>query len=493
MAWSVFARMGRFVLGLASSVIVVRALGAHEYGVLSLVRTLSMFAVMIAGGGMGKALLKFLPAMRVERNPVGARALVRTAVVVNLALWTVLAGGVYLGRGLIERAFPYEGLGMVLAAAVALGLFEVFFTLISRVLEANYATRRLSVAALLGHVVFIGALLVVLPRGLGVLGVVAAGAAGHAASCLLLVSLLKAVIPTSGNGGESDTQISGRRLARFSVPFVAIGVLNLIVWRQSETMFLGHYRTAAETGFFDLAYRIPQTMLEFVPGAVWPLVMAGISEVYARDAGKLRRAIDRYYRMLFVLCAPLCVLGIVLGGRAIPILFGESMAPAAIPTQVFFAIFTVSFLGTPLSMTLYVLEKTHVNLIVYLGLAVANVGLNLLLIPSYGVLGAVISVAVVTAASPIVYGAILGRYVGGIKIPFGFIGKCFLASGAAVLLVPVLRFVTGPIAFAVACVVGLLSIVLAFKIVRVLNVEDLETLGAVPIPMAKRLLRFIAS
>ena len=160
---------------------------------------------------------------------------------------------------------------------------------------------------------------------------------------------------------------------------------------------------------------------------------------------------------------------------------------------VFFAIFTVSFLGTPLSMTLYVLEKTHVNLIVYLGLAVANIGLNLLLIPSYGVLGAVISVAVVTAASPIVYGAILGRYVGGIRIPFGFIGKCFLASGAAVLLVPFLRFVTGPIAFAVACVVGVLSIVLAFKIVRVLNVEDLETLGAVPIPMAKRLLRFIAS
>jgi O-antigen/teichoic acid export membrane protein len=153
----------------------------------------------------------------------------------------------------------------------------------------------------------------------------------------------------------------------------------------------------------------------------------------------------------------------------------------------------VSFLGTPLSMTLYVLEKTHVNLIVYLGLAMANVGLNLLLIPSYGVLGAVISVAVVTAASPIVYGAIIGRYVVGIRIPFGFIGKCFLASGAVVVLIPFLRFVTGPAAFAIACAVGLLSIVLAFKSVRVLNVEDLETLSAVPIPMAKRLLRFIAS
>ena len=62
--------------------------------------------------------------------------------------------------------------------------------------------------------------------------------------------------------------------------------------------------------------------------------------------------------MLFALCAPLCVLGAALGGRAVPVLFGDAMAPAAVPTQIFFVIFTVSFLSTPLSMVLYVLERT---------------------------------------------------------------------------------------------------------------------------------------
>jgi O-antigen/teichoic acid export membrane protein len=492
MAWSVVARAGRFVLGLASSVIVVRSLGAEDYGVLSLVRTLLMFAAIIAGAGLGNALLKFLPALRVERSAAGTRALMRTSLATVSLVWVVLVGATYAARGALENLFPYEGLDVIVTAAVALSLFEVLFTLMSRVLEANYDTRRLSVAALTGHVVFIAALVVVLPEGWGVLGVVAAAAAGNAVSCLMVLTRWRASVPEV-EGKRTETGVSYGRLARFSAPFVAIGILNLVVWRQSETMFLAHYRTAAETGFFDLAYRFPQTMLEFVPGAVWPLVMAGFSEVFARNASDVRHAIDRYYRMLFLLCAPICVTGIVLGGRIVPILFGESMIPAAIPTQLFFAVFTLSFFGTPLSMTLYVLEKTHLNLIVYLCLAAANLGLDFALIPRFGVAGAVVPVAIVTAASPFVYRILVRRYVEAVRIPWGFIGKCFLASGSVVLLVPFLRWVTGLASLVVACGAAVLLTLAAFKWARVLSRGDLDSLGAIPIPGVERLLRFIAS
>lgn len=498
MVWSMVARIGRAVLGLASGVIVVRSLGADDYGVLSLVRTLLMFVAIVGVGGMGQAMLKFLPMLRVNRGIEGARKLVRTATAVNLMIWSVLVVAAYVGRGAIERVFPYDGLGIILTTAVALSLFEIFFTIISRILQANYDTRRLSFATIAGHLVYVAALVFILEKGWGVLGVVCAMAAGNVVACSMLLSRTCGAFSQSSEsapaeGGEAGTRIMGRRLARFSLPFAAIGILNWLVTRQSETMFLAHYRTAAETGFFDLAFRLPQMALEFVPAAVWPLVMAGFSEVYTRNADDLRVAIDRYYRMLFVLCTPICVVGIVLGGRVIPILFGDAMSPAAIPTQVFFVVFTISFFGTPLSMTLYVLEKTHVNLIVYLCLAVVNVGLDLLLIPKFGVAGAVVPVALVTAATPFIYRVIVGRYVDNVRIPAGFIGKCFLASGAVLVLVPLLRYVTGPIQLAIAFAVAGVLIVLAFKAVRVLGRKELEMLGAVPIPMANRLLKFIAS
>ncbi len=92
-------------------------------------------------------------------------------------------------------------------------------------------------------------------------------------------------------------------------------------------------------------------------------------------------------------------------------------------------------------MALYVIEKSYANLVVYLALAVVNVGLDLLLIPRFGILGAVIPVGLVIAASPVIYKRLLGRYVSGTRIPYAFIGKCFLASSPVLLLLPFTGFI----------------------------------------------------
>jgi O-antigen/teichoic acid export membrane protein len=373
-----------------------------------------------------------------------------------------------------------------------MSLFEMFFTLITQILNAKYDTKLLGFASLASHVVYIGLLLVALPLGWGVLGVVGAAAGGNLVACVILLGRVvggfNAVDPD-----DSGSRIESGRLVRFSLPFAFIGFLNFLVWRQSETMFLAHFRSASETGFFDLAYRVPQTVLEFVPGTVWPLVMAGISEVYSRNADNIRLAIDRYYRMLFLLCAPISIAGIVLSGKMVPILFGEAMSPAAVPTQLFFAIFTLSFFGTPLSMALYVIEKPHVNLIIYICLAVINVALDLALIPKYGVAGAIAPVGVVIFLSPLIYRAVLGRYVEGIRIPLRFIGKCFLASSVVLILIPFLGFVNGVFELVVAVLAAVGLVILAFKAVRVLGEEELSMLGAVPVPMANKLLKFLSS
>jgi O-antigen/teichoic acid export membrane protein len=491
MVWSVAARGGRFLLGMVSSVIVVRSLGDYDYGVLSLVRTLLMFVLIVAGCGLGQAVLKFLPAMRVRARPGEARRLVRRVVVIQVLAWLVLSSVVYLGREWIGSLFPYPGFATLIAAAVALALFEVFFTLLSQILNSNYDTRRLSIATLTSHAVYIAMLAVLMPAGAGVLGVLVAAASGFAVSCVIVLSRVGSAVPRESE--EDGDPVAVARVARYAAPFMLVGLLNLVVWRQSETLLLGYFRSAEETGYFDLAYRMAQLILEFVPGTVWPLVMAGTSELYARNSDSLRTAIDRYYRMLFILCAPICVTGMVLGGRMIPILFSEQMAPAALPTQLFFAVFTVSFFATPLSMALYVMEKTHINLIVYVCLAVVNVGLDLVLIPRYGVYGAMVPVAVVIAASPFVYRAIIGRHVEGVRIPLRFIGRCFLGSSPVVLLVPVLGYVDGVLMLAAAFAFAAIVLVLSFKLVGVLGEEERDLLSSIPLPMAGRLLKFMSS
>lgn len=491
MLWSVIARVGRFALGLASSVIIVRALGQHDYGVLSLVRVVLVFIGIAAGMGMGQSLLKFLPVLKVEGQGAGAAVVVHRVIVVQLLAWTALLAAAYLAAGRFESLFAFEGIGKVLWIAVGLELFELAFAVVTQILNARYDTKMLSVATIVGHGVFIGMLLVLLPAGHGVVGVFVATAVGNLAATLVVLKTAWSHVRT-GESRDEMPPIGWGRLLKFSFPFALIGVLNVIVWRQSETVFLAHFRGAVETGFFDLAYRLPQTVLEFVPLTVWPIVMAGVSESYARDPSRLNASIDRYYRVLFLLSAPISMIGVALGGRIIPILYGEAMAPAAFPAQLFFLIFPISFFATPLSMALYVIEKSHVNLLICAVLAVMNVGLDLILIPRFGVIGAVIPVAIVIAVSPLLYRRGLARYISGTRVPMGFIGKCFLASSPALVVLPFSGLIRGVPELCVALAVACVLILLAAKRIRLLGRDELDLLASVPLPGANRMLRLIS-
>lgn len=496
MAWTMASRAGRMLLGIVTSALVVRGLGEHDYGVLSLLRSILMFVVLLAGVGTGQAILKFLPELRVQRSARAARRLVRGVFITHALVWLAMLAGAWAWRPSVERVFHVDGVGFYVLVAVALALFEVVFTVATQVLNASYDAARLSVAALVSHIVYAVGLLIAFGNGCGVVGVLAAAAAGNAVACALVWGRVRAATSFEGDQtrevAEASATVTRDRVLRYSLPFAAIGVLNLVVWRQSETLLLAHFRTPEETGYFDVAYRLPQMVLEFVPGTVWPLVMAGMSEAFARDRASLRRGIATYYRMLFALCAPICVAGVIAGGRCVEVLYGAPMSPAAVPTQLFFAIFTVSFFSTPLSMALYVLERTHVNLLIYAFLAVLNVGLDLVLIPKYGVYGAVVPVAVAILLQPFLYYAAVRRVDPGIAIPLGFIGRCFAASAFAVVMVPVLAVWGGAVGLVVAAVAGTVALAFGYRGLGVLGPDEIRMLARLPIPGAARVAAWLS-
>jgi O-antigen/teichoic acid export membrane protein len=218
--------------------------------------------------------------------------------------------------------------------------------------------------------------------------------------------------------------------------------------------------------------------------------MAGMSEAFARDPSSIRSAVARYYRMLFVLCAPICALGAVLAPRAVAVMFGAQMMPAAVPMQLFFLILTVSFLSTPLSMLLYVLEKTHVNLVIYGILTVINLGLDLLLIPKYGVFGAVVPVAIAIAVQPLAYYLAARRQIADLRIPFAFIGRCFAASAAVLVALPVLRLLPGAPGLAAAAAAAAVAVALAYRQAGVLGGDEIDAVGAIPLPGSTKLAGF---
>jgi len=276
---------------------------------------------------------------------------------------------------------------------------------------ASYRTREMALATSLGTLVLAGGTVLLLRLGTRVPGVLIASAAGFAATTIALAILLRressnrVEIPrfapatetesAESPGGDFRTtpgtiEVDWRRFLGYALPWVPNFILLFVVWRQSETLLLGIFRSREEAGFFDLAYKLPMLVLEFVPSAIYPLVLAGFAETATLARGRMTAVIWTYYRLLFFIVTPLALLGVAMGDTLLARMYGEKHGAAGSYCQVFFLVFALGFLGTPLSMTVYILEKVWVNVLLNVGYGVVVLGLDLLLIPRYGLLGATI-------------------------------------------------------------------------------------------------------
>lgn len=488
-SWTMAARLVRFVTGFALSIVVVRGLGPDDFGRLALVRTTLTFITTLCYLGMGQAMLRFLPELRQRGDGPAIRRLLALTGGVQVAMWAIAVFAAFAGSSLGERLFHTPGLGGVLVFGTLLLLADLAVSGLQQIATAWYELRAVSIATAIAGVVLVVATWGALQQGWGVRGVLAASAACNAGIALVLAREVRAILRTlpAVASGASPNGVPLRRVLRYALPFTAISLLNLIVWRQSETLILGHYRSAAEVGWFDLAYGRPQQVLEFIPVTLWPLVMAAFADSFTRDAASLTRRITLYYRFLIALATPIAVGGAVLSLRAIPLIFGEQNAPAAAPTAVFFLLFAISFGSTPQSMALYVLERTPLVLAVYAVQAVVNVGFDLLLIPRYGVWGAVVPVGCVVITAPLVYAGVLRAVKQEVRVPWDFLRRMLLASAGWLVLLPVLPMITSIPRLAVAFVVGAAAVLAGVRLWRVVGPEEERVLAAVRVPMTPRL------
>ena len=486
-AWSFVAKMAAFAAGFVANMLIVRSLGAHGWGILSELKTVTGFVLVMAMLGLDTALLKFLPVLRVSGNVKSFLKTFRTLILLQVGVWVCLLVISRFGASFFKAFFREPGGRFDLYVQVAVGflMFEILMLLTTNIFQSWYETKRLGIVAIGGNAIYIMLLVCALRFNLGIVGILAASAVANIIMVLILVPQVNGLVrsvPDSGRGPAMGTVL------RFSLPFVVTGLLNQIVWRQSEVIFLGHFRGAEEAGFFSLAYRTPQLLLEFVPLTIWPIVMAGTSEIYAKDEKNLPRAINLYFKLLYMLVIPVAAMGFAFARPLVPILYHREMLPAALVTQLFFVVFSYSFLYTPMSMALYVIGKSWVNMLIFLLLACLNIGLDLAFIPRYGLWGAMVPVSFVLVLAVIIFHAVMRKVRPDVKTPALFIARCYAAAVPTALLSILSARWSSPAAFAIMIPAGLILLVLGFRWMRIIGEEEKELIRLLPIPAKERLL-----
>jgi O-antigen/teichoic acid export membrane protein len=202
---------------------------------------------------------------------------------------------------------------------------------------------------------------------------------------------------------------------RKSLPFAATFILTTIYFK-ADVPILQQFRSFQEVGWYQFAYK-PFEALLFIPTTMLNVVFPLLG-VYHRDSpDRFRLTLNRFYKALIALGWPITV-GTVLLAPGINALFDRSdrFAPAApalaiLGAGIFLMFITNAFIGA-----LNASDRQGLFTWAALASLVANVGLNLVLIPRFGYLGAAWATNLTELVLLIVGWTMVARTVGAVPI-----------------------------------------------------------------------------
>lgn len=179
-------------------------------------------------------------------------------------------------------------------------------------------------------------------------------------------------------------------------PFALSAMLGVFMLN-TDVVMLGWWRTAQEIGYYSIGQRVVG-ILYTLPA----LLMSGIFPALSRfikknEKEKERNLNEKSTKTIFLAAFPLIIGGVILSQPIIKLIFGSAYLPATTSFQILIASLLWIFPSTFLSNLILAHNQQRKTVIYFVGSALGNIILNIILIPLWGIKGAAISTFVTQA------------------------------------------------------------------------------------------------
>ncbi|HKX33144.1 MAG TPA: oligosaccharide flippase family protein [Blastocatellia bacterium] len=375
-------------------IIVARYLGPHNYGIYSLIMSLTGMVVAIFSLGQNSALHKLLPEYSVRDPRAGGAILANVLLFTSVALIVVCAVFFGVSEQVAVHVYRDRSLNGIFQVCAPMMLLLALFNLAGSAVAGMQDFKAYHQILLARNLALIAA---------AWLGVRLWGLPGAVGAQLLagLGGLICMVIRTRQLAAErfpaTESPIFSRRILKivfsFVLPTLLVTMLNIPVYWWANTMVA---RTAGfeQAGLFGAAYTIAQ-WITIVPISLYPVIMTYTSEAQsAATAEFFSGLVSGNLRLVWSLTLPIAVVCAILAPISLRLLYGPAYAGAG-PL-----VFVLSF--TAVLMVVIGLINTVIaasgrmwhGLGITLGWALILVLACLFMIPRWGAAGSSIAFAV---------------------------------------------------------------------------------------------------
>lgn len=178
-------------------------------------------------------------------------------------------------------------------------------------------------------------------------------------------------------------------LGRIAIPF-ALAAIFARFYSYADSILLSKIAGDVAVGWYSIAYKITYAF-QFIPLALIAALYPRFSEYFIRDKKRLSYVFERGIKYLLLIVLPIAVGIGTLAPDIIETIFTAEYLRAVLPLQILLAGLVFSFVSFPIGACLNACDRQVTQTIITAVVLVANVALNLLLIPRIGIVGAAIA------------------------------------------------------------------------------------------------------
>lgn len=450
--WNAVNTAGTLVFGLVTSIVLARFLGPAELGRYHYWIWVARLLVLFSSPGLTQAMTRFGAEYLGKGDRQTASALFMRLLVAELTIGTLVAA-VTLVYAL--TAPLQEVTALVLVALSVLPALVERHT--HAAITGTQDFRFLSQIGLAANLFYSVSAIAAVSFGFGLHGLLLVLLARRVVQLLLVVWKLPVYFPLRGALSFAMPPGLLRRLFFYCRDVTLILITDTILYDRSELFFLRLFSTSSDIAYYSQSFELA------IKAMAIPAILSGVlipsfsSLVGQQDRKRFEDLHYSSYRILALIAMP-----IGLGGAAIAPAFVKLYGPDFLAMAPVLTILLVGNIVGALaaisSTVLHSVERQYIIVRLGLTVTVINIGLDFLLIPSYGAVGA----AIANSGSQLISGVVGIAYtVHYLDLPFPFralgrIGLAALASAAAAWLVSlwlgglVLAIFAGVVAYPVA-------------------------------------------
>jgi O-antigen/teichoic acid export membrane protein len=343
--------------------------------------------------GLNSAIVKFIPEFTVTKKFSNIRRMLALTAKIQFLLSLAIIATLWLLREYFAQNFFRNPAS---SEMVTVMLVFFFFYSFFQFFKSSFQGFQNMVLYALSEVMYIGLVFVSVaaifsifsPSALNAAYGYAAGMVAASVLCLMLLSniLFKQGPPA---GGDADKNLL-KDLMKFSFPVMITGMVSMLMG-YIDTICVTLFRGMEEVGLYQAALPTSQIMV-YLSTALLAILFPVIAEMWARKKySSVSGGMVILIKFMLIVVLPVATVFVAFPETVLAILFGAKYVAAASALQILSISFVFYTMGTILTTIANSIGKPIINAKTIAVSSLLNLFLNIMLVPSFGIIGAAFS------------------------------------------------------------------------------------------------------